>query len=240
MPTDNNMGLSDQEQTVQQQKLAGSRKFRQDDYFQKKPSAVNYVDFTSSNQIQLGNTINDESNDMSDTNIETDHYSYKNSDIDIENIINPIISLLRRRINRRQNARALQSRAGCSSHDILVEYIYEHDVHNQIFNSSLQKMASTTVQRLQSEIIDWTVEEIYKRNLAADVIDHVRLVRMVDVSKEYNNNPTVRYYVSLVVRKTLIPVIRRILALVFEKLQRKYFLLRSNKINGSNMVTISI
>lgn len=167
--------------------------------------------------------------------MESELYEYDNVDIGNQELIGLLAKLL-----KRQSSQDLLpiSESGCPPGELFVEYIYEHDIHNQVFNSSLQVWNSDTVKTLQSSITDWAAEEIYERNLATDITDQVRLIRLSDVSNEYNDNPTVRYYVSLAVQKSLIPAVRRILSLVFDKLQREYFATSNNDNNLSNMISI--
>jgi len=99
---------------------------------------------------------------------------------------------------------------------------------------------SDVVKNLQSFIADTTAEEIYKRNLVSYVTDDVRLTKIIDVSTEYNNRATLRFYVSINVSKNLIPIMRRVLELVFEKLQKERFATSNKKIDWGNMVLIPI
>jgi len=129
---------------------------------------------------------------------------------------------------------------GCAPQDIYVNYVFEYDIQNQVFNSSFQDPNSVVIQRLQSDIADWTAEEIYKRNLVSYVTDDARLIKIMDVSKQYNNRAVLRLYISLSVSKNLIPVIRRILETVGEKLQNERFSTSNNKIDWGDMVLIPI
>ncbi|CAF4004230.1 unnamed protein product [Rotaria magnacalcarata] len=173
-------------------------------------------------------------------NIESELDEYDNTDIDNQELIGALSQLLTGSTHKKVLPVAREAETGCPPGEIFVEYIYEHDIYNQVFNSALQYRKSPVLRSLQSDINDWTVEEIYKRNLVADVSDPVRLVHIMDISKEYNNNPAVRYYVSLVIRKTQIPTIRRVFTLIFDKLQREYFSASNSEIDWSSMVSIPI
>jgi hypothetical protein len=119
-----------------------------------------------------------------------------------------------------------------------VNYIYEYDIHNQVFNSSFQDSNSLVIQRLQSTISDWTSEELYKRNLISYIFDKVRLTKIIDVSNEYDNQSTIRIYVSINLQKDFIPSIRRIFQIVFSKLQKESLTISEENINWPNMVII--
>ena len=129
---------------------------------------------------------------------------------------------------------------GCGPHDIYVNYIYEYDIHNHVFNSSFRDLKSTVVQNLQSEIALSTSEELLKRNLISYVTDKVHLIKIMDVSQQYNNRATLRFYVSINVSKNLIPVIRRILETVFTKLKNERFATPCKKVDWEKMVLIPI
>ncbi|CAF3375446.1 unnamed protein product [Rotaria sp. Silwood1] len=237
--TDSNVILSNERQHVKPKKLVDMPEIEKNEYLRIKQSAINDATVFNPESIRFTDLAAYESNHGYDIKFETEPYQYKSADIDSGESLDLLINLLRRPINLRLRSTIQKSRSGCPPRDMLVEYVYEHDIYNQIFNSSLQELTSSVAQRLQSDIIDSTVEEVYRRNLAADVTNHVRLIRMVDVSKEYNNNPAVRYYVSIVVRKSLIPVFRHILTLVFDKLQRKYFATPNKETDWNNMVLLS-
>ncbi|CAF2375533.1 unnamed protein product [Rotaria sp. Silwood2] len=227
-------------QNVKQMKLVDTPETQKNEYPRIKQSPSNNAAVFSPESMPHTGAATCESNHVHDISFETQPYQYKSVDTDSGESIGLLVNLLRKRITPRLASTPRETKSGCPPGDMLVEYIYEHDIYNQVFNSSMQELHSPAVQNLQSNIVDWTVEEIYKRNLAADVTNHVRLTRMVDVSKEYNNNPVVRYYVSIVVRKTLIPVFRRILTLVFDKLQKEYFAASNTEIDWNNMVSIPI
>jgi hypothetical protein len=126
----------------------------------------------------------------------------------------------------------------CRTKDIYVNYIYEYDLHNQAFNSSFQNPNSVVVQGLQSNIADEVSGELYKRNLLSYIKDKVRLTKIIDVSKQYNDRSTIRFYVSINLRKDFIPVVRRVLELVFEKIQKERFSSTKKNIDWGNMVII--
>jgi hypothetical protein len=126
----------------------------------------------------------------------------------------------------------------CGPTDSYVNYIYEYDIHNQVFNSSFQDSNSLVIQRLQSTISDWTSEELYKRNLISYIFDKVRLTKIIDVSNEYDNQSTIRIYVSINLQKDFIPSIRRIFQIVFAKLQKESLTISEENINWTNMVII--
>ena len=133
-----------------------------------------------------------------------------------------------------------ESSGECASRDFCVNYISEYDIYNQVFNSSLQNQKSPVIRRLRAKIADWTAEEIHKRNLAFDITGEIRLLRIVDASKQYNNRPAVRFYVSIVVRRTQISIIRRILALVFDKLQTECSATSTKQANWNDLVVIPL
>jgi hypothetical protein len=130
--------------------------------------------------------------------------------------------------------------SGCTPQDTYVNYVYEYDIQNQVFNSSFQDPNSIVIQRLQSNIADWTAEEIYKRNLVSYVTDDARLTKIIDVSNQYNNQATLRFYISINVSKNLIPVMRRIFETVGQKLQNQCFSTSNKKVDWGNMVLIPI
>jgi len=179
-----------------------------------------------------------ESNTIRDITIDTLPYDFKNTDIDPTYLTGLLAYLLRG--GNVQQSSSVEVAPACGPQDTYVNYVYEYDIHNQVLNASLQDPNSAVVQRLQSNIADWAAEEIYKRNLVSYITDDVRLTKIIDVSKQYDNRATLRFYVSINVSKNLIPVIRRVLALVFEKLQNEFFATSNQKIDWGNMVLIPI
>ena len=139
-----------------------------------------------------------------------------------------------------QESSLKKSSNACASRDVCVEYISEFDIYNQVFNSSFQDEKSAVMRRLRALIVDWTAEEIYKRNLASDITDEVHILRVIDVSRQYDDRPAVRYYASIVVRRTQISIIRQILASVFEKLQKESFATSNQQANWSDLLVIPI
>jgi hypothetical protein len=119
-----------------------------------------------------------------------------------------------------------------------VNYIYEYDIHNQVFNSSFQDPDSAVLQRVRSQISDWTSEELYKRNLVSYISDKARLTKIIDVSTEYENQSTIRIYVSINLQKNFIPTIRRVFQIVFNRLQKESLTITKENINFTNMVII--
>lgn len=194
------------------------------------------------NSIFLGRSYgvtDQESNAVRDITIDTIPYEFKNTDIDSSSLNSLLAALLSGRGLPRVSSGKSQT-AGCAPQDTYVNYVYEYDIQNQVFNSSFQDPNSIVIQRLQSDIADWTAEEIYKRNLVSYVTDDARLTKIIDVSKQYNNRATLRFYISINVSKNLIPVIRRILEIVGEKLQNERFSTSNKKIDWGNMVLIPI
>ncbi len=181
-----------------------------------------------------------ESNAVRDITIDTIPYEYKNINVDSSSLNGLLAYLLYGRgISRVSSSEKSQS-SGCVPQDTYVNYVYEYDIQNQVFNSSFQDPNSIVIQRLQSDIADWTAEEIYKRNLASYVTDDARLTKIIDVSKQYNNRATLRFYISINVSKNLIPVIRRVLETIGEKLQDEHFSTSNKKVDWGNMVLIPI
>jgi hypothetical protein len=181
-----------------------------------------------------------ESNTVRDITIDTMPYEFQDTNVDSSYYTGLLASLLRgRSFQQPSSVKKVQS-SGCAPQDIYVNYVYEYDIQNQVFNSSFQDPNSAVVQRLQSDIGDWTAEEIYKRNLVSYVTDEARLTKIVDVSNQYNNRATLRFYISINVSKNLIPVIRRVLESVCGKLQQERFSTSNKKINWGNMVLIPI
>jgi hypothetical protein len=179
-----------------------------------------------------------ESNTVRDITIDTMEYDFKNTDIDSPYLNGLLAYLLRGRNIQRSSSRKFGP--ACGPQDIYVNYVYEYDIHNQVLNASLQDPDSAVIQRLQSDIADWAAEEIYKRNLVSYITDVVRLTKIIDVSQQYDNRATLRFYVSINVSKNLIPTVRRVLELVFEKLQKERFATSDKKIDWGNMVLIPI
>ncbi|CAF0905220.1 unnamed protein product [Didymodactylos carnosus] len=94
---------------------------------------------------------------------------------------------------------------GCqTAEDIYASYVYEYDITNQIMNSLLEDPNSETIKRINTFATDTFAEECYRRNLIEYVIDDAHLVRIMDVSKLYRNEPTSRFYVSVNCSKNLI------------------------------------
>ncbi|CAF4279068.1 unnamed protein product, partial [Rotaria magnacalcarata] len=85
----------------------------------------------------------------------------------------------------------------CAPQDIYVSYVYEYDMHNQVFNSSFQDPNSILIKGLQSDIARYTAEELYKRNLVPYVTDEAHLTKIMDVSKQYNDQAALRFYISI-------------------------------------------
>ena len=192
--------------------------------------------------IFLGRTYgvtNQETNAVRDITIDTIPYEYKSTDIDDSSINSLLAALLYGRRSQQVSSGKSQS-SGCAPQDTYVNYIYECDIHNQVMNSSFQDPNSAVIQRLQSDIADWTAEEIYKRNLVSYVTDDARLTKIIDVSQQYSNRATLRFYISINVSKNLIPVIRRVLESVGEKLQNERFSTSNKKVDWGNMVLIPI
>jgi hypothetical protein len=181
-----------------------------------------------------------ESNAVRDITIDTIPYKYKNKNIDVSSLSSLLAYILYGIGSQRVSSRKSSRSSGCAPQDTYVNYVYEYDVQNQVFNSSFQDPNSVVIQRLQSDIADWTAEEIYKRNLLSYVTDDARLTKIIDVSKQYNNRATLRFYISINVSKGLIPAIRRVLETVGKKLQNERFATSNKKIDWGNMVLIPI
>lgn len=128
----------------------------------------------------------------------------------------------------------------CQPQDVYVNYVYKYDIHNQVFNSSFQDPNSVVIQSLQSDIAHLTAEELYKRNLVSYVSDEAHLIRIMDVSGEYNDMATLRFYVSIDVSRSLVPIMRHIFATVFKKLQNDRFATSNKKVDWGDMVLIPI
>ena len=147
----------------------------------------------------------------------------QNTDVSSRRFRGLLQYLLRRRLYGRFLSKKSTSSGGCPLNDIYVDYIFEYDIHNQKFNGTLRNPKSQVVQRLKTIIIDWTAQEIYLRNLRNKVSNNVCIDRIVDVTQQHGGVRTVRYYVSIPIPRSLIPIVRRILTKVFQKLQEKYF-----------------
>ena len=180
-----------------------------------------------------GGVTHRESNTVRDLTINRMASGYKNTNINSRSLSGLLAFLLRGRSSQQRSS-------SCAPEDVYVNYVYEYDIQNQVFNSSFQDANSAVVQQLQSTIADWSAEEIYKRNLVSYVTDDARLIKIIDVSKQYDNRATLRFYVSINVSKNLIPVIRRVLSSVFERLQKERFATSNKKIDWGNMVLIPI
>ncbi|CAF3333480.1 unnamed protein product, partial [Rotaria socialis] len=128
----------------------------------------------------------------------------------------------------------------CAPQDIYVSYVYEYDMHNQVFNSSFQDPDSIVIKTLQSDVARFAAEELYKRNLVPYVTDEAHLTKIMDVSKQYNDQATLRFYISIDVSKSLIPVIRHVLQTVLTKLKNERFATSNKKIDWGEMVLIPI
>jgi hypothetical protein len=191
----------------------------------------------SEHHIPFGIT-DQESNTIPDITIDTVPYDFKNIDINSPYLTGLQAYLLQGR--NMQRSSSVKFEPACEPQDTYVNYVYEYDIHNQVLNASLQDPNSAVIQRLQSNIANWAAEEIYKRHLASYIIDDVRLIKIIDVSKQYDNRATLRFYASINVNKKYIPVIRRVLKLVFDKLQTECFATSNKKIDWGNMVLIPI
>ena len=174
--------------------------------------------------------------------IEQRPYEFKN--LNIRNkFLGLLIYLLRRRLIQSSSSAAVAGTtkvqsSNCGPTDIYVNYIYEYDIHNQVFNSSFQDANSVVLQRIRSQISDWTSEELYKRNLVSYISDKARLTKIIDVSTEYDNQSTIRIYVTINLQKNFIPTIRRVFQIVFDRLQRQSLTITKKNINLTNMVII--
>jgi len=191
----------------------------------------------SEHHIPFGVT-DQESNTIRDITIDEISYNFKDTDINSPYLTGLLASLLQG--SNLQPSSSFKVGPPCEPQDTYVNYVYEYDIHNQVLNASLRDPHSAVIQRLLSNIADWTAEEIYKRNLVSSIIDDVRLTKIIDVSKQYDNRATLRFYASISVDKKYIPVIRRVLELVFQKLQNESFTTSNKKIDWGNMVLIPI
>lgn len=177
-----------------------------------------------------------ESNAIRDITIDNIYDEYKNVNIDKKKF-NGLLALLH---SHGFGKRGRGGNSACPPQDVYVNYIFEYDIQNQVFNSSFQDAKSAVVQGLQQLIAEWTAEEICKRNLLAYVTDEARLTKIVDVSQENNNRATLRFYISINVSKNLIPVLRRILESVCKRLQNERFQTPNEKVDWGKMVLIPI
>lgn len=180
-----------------------------------------------------------ESNNVRDITIDTLPYEYKNLN---SHALSGLLAYLLRgsRTVQRTSSSSESDGPACAPEDVFVNYVYECDIRNQVFNSSFHDPNSIVIQNLQSCIADWTAEEIYKRNLVLYVTDDACLIKIIDVSKQYDGRATLRFYISINVSKNLIPVIRRVLAGVCDKLQNERFATSNQKIDWGNMLLIPI
>lgn len=126
----------------------------------------------------------------------------------------------------------------CRVEDSYVNYLFEYDLHHQVFNSSFQDLQSTLVQNCQADLVSLTAEEVYQRNMASDLTDNVRIMNILDVTKQYDGLATVRYYLSIVIRRSQIPVVRHVLSSVFKRLQTERFTPDKANIHWEKMVLI--
>jgi hypothetical protein len=212
----------------------------------RKSQGEKFLKLSNTNKViilggRYGVTTDRESNTVRDITIDSMPYEFKNLDIDT-----PYLGLLYRLLQGRSFIKSSSSSssnsesAGCEPQDIYVNYIYEYDIQNQVFNSSFQDPESVVVQRLQSDIAYWTAEEIFKRNLSPHITDEARLTKIVDVSKQNKNQAAIRLYVSISVSKSSIPAMRRVFETVFTRLQRERFATSNKKVDWGNMVLIPI
>lgn len=128
----------------------------------------------------------------------------------------------------------------CPPRDVYVNYIYEFDIYNQVFNSSFQDPNSVVIRGLQNDIAEWTAAEICKLNLISYVIDKARLVKIADVSKKFNDQATIRFSVSINVNKRLIGEFARLLENIGKKVQNERFSTSNKKVDWGSMVLIPI
>lgn len=125
-----------------------------------------------------------------------------------------------------------------ASGEFCVNYISEFDIYNLAFNSSFRNLKSPGSRRVQAKIAVWAAEDIHRLNLASDMPNELRLLRIIDVSKYYNNRPAIRFYTSIVVRRCQIPIIRAILAAVFDKLQKESTATSTKQANWNDITVI--
>lgn len=164
---------------------------------------------------------------------------YSNINID-SNSLGLLYALLRGRLFARSSSWKTSQTSACEPEDIYINYVYEYDIENQVFNSSFQDPNSDVIKNLQSDIAHLTAEEIYKRNLVSFVTDEAHLSRIMDVSNQYDDRAVLRFYVSINVSKSLIPIIRHVLETVFVKLQNERFARSNKKVDWGHMVLIPI
>ena len=182
---------------------------------------------------------NRESNTIRDISIDTIHDQYKNININKKKL-NGLLAYLLYGLSVRKVSSGRPGKSACPPQDTYVNYIYEYDIQNQVFNSSFQDANSAVIQNLQQTIAEWTAEEVYKRNLVAYVTDEARLTKVMDVSKQNDNRATIRFYISINVSKNSIPVIRRALENVGKRLQNERFSTANKTFDWGKMVLIPI
>ncbi|CAF1300341.1 unnamed protein product, partial [Rotaria sordida] len=180
-----------------------------------------------------------ESNRIRDITIDSMRQNYLNTDIDLRQL-SLLYSLLRGHVFKGRLSSRKSESSGCAPQDVYVNYVYEHDIHNQVFNSSFQDPNSFVIQNLQSDIARFAAEELYKRNLVSDVKDKAHLIRIMDVSKQYKDLATLRFYVSIIVRESSIPIISDVFKVVFTKLQNERFATSNKKIDWGRMMLLPI
>ncbi|CAF1068064.1 unnamed protein product [Rotaria sordida] len=180
-----------------------------------------------------------ESNRIRDITIDSMRQNYLTTDIDLRQL-SLLYSLLRGHVFKGRLSSRKSESSGCAPQDVYVNYVYEHDIHNQVFNSSFQDPDSFVIQSLQSDIARYTAEELYKRNLVSDVKDKAHLIRIMDVSKQYKDLATLRFYVSIIVRESSIPIISDVFKVVFTKLQNERFAASNKKIDWGQMMLLPI
>ncbi|CAF4644573.1 unnamed protein product, partial [Rotaria sp. Silwood2] len=188
---------------------------------------------------QHDGVTDEESNRIRDITIDSMPQDYLNTDVD-SRYLGLLYYLLRSRSLRQPPLPKKPEASACAPQDVYVNYVYEHDIHNQVFNSSFQDPNSVVIQSLQSDIARHTAEELYKRNLVFYVTDEAHLIRVMDVSSQYNDRAALRFYVSINVSKNLIPIIRHVLETVFAKLQNERFATSNKKVDWGEMVLIPI
>lgn len=203
------------------------------EHFNKQEVNINFVVYLN-NILKINTYILDENSDIT---IDQTPYQFKNLNNFQNNDIGLLAYLIKRRFFDSLSTKTQQSACGLA--DVFVNYIFEHDIHNQVFNSSFQDFNSFVVQNVWAIIADWTSEELYQRNLVSYIPNKANLIRIIDVSQQYNNRPTIRFYVSIDIPKGFIPVVRNVFELVFDKLQQQTFSSTpSNDFNTSNMVVV--
>ncbi|CAF3618125.1 unnamed protein product, partial [Rotaria sp. Silwood2] len=75
---------------------------------------------------------------------------YLNTDVD-SRYLGLLYYLLRSRSLRQPPLPKKPEASACAPQDVYVNYVYEHDIHNQVFNSSFQDPNSVVIQSLQSD-----------------------------------------------------------------------------------------